>query len=95
MAGAKFEVCNSKNTHFGIMIPGFYLGFYLTYVVLSLKCQNRPKLSPPILISLLEKWLEPKFELCNSKNTDFGIMVLGFYLRFYLKFAVFDFQMSS
>ena len=35
--------------------------------------------------------LEPKFEVCNSKNTDFGIMVLGFDL----KYAYFDFQMSS
>ena len=34
--------------------------------------------------------LEPKFEVCNSKNTDFGIMVLGFDL----KYAIFDFQMS-
>ena len=26
--------------------------------------------------------LEPKFEVCNSKNTDFGIMVLGFDLKY-------------
>ena len=26
--------------------------------------------------------LKPKFEVCSSKNTDFGIMVLGFYLGF-------------
>ena len=35
--------------------------------------------------------LEPIFEVCSSKNTNFGIMVLGFDL----KYACFDFQMSS
>ena len=31
----------------------------------------------------------------NSNDTDFGIMVHGFYLGFDLPNAVFDFQMSS
>ena len=34
---------------------------------------------------------EPKFEVSNSKNTNYGIIVPGFYLGFYLKYAIFEF----
>jgi hypothetical protein len=40
---------------------------------------------------LKKTWLEKKFEASNSRNKFFGIMVPGFYV----KYAVFEFKMSS
>ena len=44
---------------------------------------------------LQKTWLQPKFEVSNSRNKIFSIMVPGFYLGFYLKYAIFEFKMSS
>ena len=50
---------------------------------------NLVKIWPCHFYWLKKTWLEPKFEVCNSKNTNFGIMVHGFYLGLYLKYAIF------
>ena len=92
----KFEVCNSKNTGFGIMVHTWILpgivpkicSFWILNVILS-------KIWPHHFNGLQKTWLEPKFEVSNSKNTNFGIMVPGFYLGLYLKYAVFEFLTSS
>ena len=42
-------------------------------------------------MAYIRYYLKPKFEVSNSRNNFLGIMVTGFYM----KYAVFEFKMSS
>ena len=46
------------------------------------------KIWPRHFHRLKKTWLEPKFEVFNSRNKDFGIMVPAFYLKYICRFGV-------
>ena len=94
-AGAKISRTYHKKQRFWHngtwILPGIVpkiCSFWILNVILS-------KIWPHHFNGLQKTWLEPKFEVSNSKNTNFGIMVPGFYLGLYLKYAVFEFLTSS
>ena len=80
---AKFHVPTSRNK------PAFYLKYA---GILNVKLAKN---GPYYFYGLAQTWLEPKLEVSNSRNKFFGIMVPEFYLGFYLKYAIFEFKMSS